>query len=73
MNTMQLLLPNEKIKRCFFHLSPNIWKHIESADSTDFLLVFFQQCKEVLNIFCVVNFENLCMMAIFATLIIALM
>ena len=31
MNTMQLLLPNVVIKGCFFHLSSNIWKHIQSA------------------------------------------
>ena len=31
MNTMQLLLPNVEIKGCFFHLSSNIWKHIQSA------------------------------------------
>ena len=31
MNTIQLLLPNVEIKGCFFHLSSNIWKHIQSA------------------------------------------
>ena len=31
MNTMQLLLPNVEVKGCFFHLSSNIWKHIQSA------------------------------------------
>ena len=31
MNTMQLLSPNVEIKGCFFHLSSNIWKHIQSA------------------------------------------
>ena len=31
MNTMQLLLPNVEIKGCFFHLSSNIWRYIQSA------------------------------------------
>ena len=30
MNMMQLLLTNVEIKGCFFHLSSNIWKHIQS-------------------------------------------
>ena len=31
MNTMQFLLPTMEIKGCFFHLSSNIWKHIQSS------------------------------------------
>ena len=35
MNTMQLLLPNVEIKGCFFHLSFNIWKHIQRRYNKD--------------------------------------
>ena len=31
MNTRQLPWANVEIKRCFFDLSSNIWKHIQSA------------------------------------------
>lgn len=31
MNALALLMPNVDVKGCFYHLSANIWKHIQAA------------------------------------------